>query len=269
MADTPTSVDGDLRLDRVGSVAHVVLNRAAVHNAFNDALIASLTTAFLELDRDRSVRVVVLRGEGRSFCAGADLGWMGSMVQYDEADNKRDSLELAGMYETIDRCSKPVIAQVQGAAIGGGCGLACVSDIVVCGPRARFALSEVRLGLAPAVIAPYVVRKIGSSQARWLFLTGERIGPQRAFEIGMAHKLVDEEAALDKAVETVIQDLLRGGPAAQAACKQLARQADRWVNPAERTAGIIAGLRVGVEGQEGMLAFLEKRSPAWQGEGES
>lgn len=260
----------DLLIERTGPVAHVILNRPAVHNAFNDGLIGALTDGFARLDVDDDVRVVVLQGEGRSFCAGADLAWMRSMVHYDETANRRDSLELARMYETIDRCSKPVVARVQGAAIGGGCGLAAVCDIVICGPRARFGLSEVRLGLAPAVIAPYVVRKLGPSRSRWLFLTGERFGPQKALEFGFAHKAVDrEDGSLDGAVADTIQQLLRGGPNAQAACKVLGREADLWSDPAERTAGIIAGLRVGAEGQEGMRAFLDKRAPNWHpGEGQ-
>lgn len=252
-----------LLVDIDGAVARVVLNRPAVHNAFDDALIDALVTTFERLGSDETVRVIVLEGAGRSFCAGADLSWMKSMVGYDEAANRADSLRLAGMYATLDRCPKPVIGKVQGAAIGGGCGLVAVCDVVVAGPRARFALSEVRLGLAPAVIAPYVVRKIGTTRARELFLTGQRIDPMEAKQYGLVHRLVGSEDGLDGSVALVASMMLQGSASALAACKELAREADQWVDPAERTASIIAALRVGEEGQEGMRAFLEKRKPAW------
>ena len=253
-----------LTLELAGGVARVTMNRPEVHNAFNDTLIAEFLQTFRLLESDPAVRVVVLAGAGRSFCAGADLAWMKSMARYDEAANRKDSLGLAQMYARLDAFEKPLVARVQGAAIGGGCGLVAVCDIVVAGPRARFALSEVRLGMAPAVISPFVVRKIGSSKARELFLTGDRIGPEEAKACGLVHRLVDDEDALDAAIDTVLESLLQGGPRALAACKLLAREADTWSEPLERTASLIAALRVGEEGQEGMRAFLEKRTPGWR-----
>jgi len=252
-----------LIVERDGPVARVTLDRPDVHNAFNEELIARLSDAIETISRNDDVRVIVLGGSGRSFSAGADLNWMGSMVDADEATNRADSLKLAAMYAAIDSCEKPVVGRVQGAAIGGGCGLVAVCDIVVAGPRARFALSEVRLGLAPAVIAPFVVRKIGTSRARELFLTGQRIDPMEAKQYGLVHRICGREDDLDSAVKKVSDALLKGGPRAQAACKLLAREADQWVDPGERTAGIIAALRVGAEGQEGMRAFLEKRTPSY------
>ncbi len=252
-----------LLVERDGPVARVTIDRPTVHNAFNDELIRQLTQTFEQLGGKPEVRVIVLAGSGRSFCAGADLNWMGSMVDYDEAANRADSLEIAAMYAAIDRCEKPVVGRVQGAAIGGGCGLVAVCDIVVAGPRARFGLSEVRLGLAPAVIAPYVVRKIGTSRARELFLTGQRIDPMEAKQYGLIHRICGSEDGLDSGIQRVVDALLKGGPKALAACKLLAREADLWADPAERTASIIAGLRVGAEGQEGIRAFLAKRAPSW------
>jgi methylglutaconyl-CoA hydratase len=258
-----------LLIEQDDGVARVTLNRPDVHNAFNDVLIGTLTETFRALSSDDSVRVIVLAGAGRSFCAGADLNWMRSMAGYDEETNRQDSLRLAALFATIDQCPKPVIGRVQGAAVGGGVGLVAVCDIVIVGPRARFALSEVRLGLAPAVIAPYVVRKIGTTRARELFLTGARIDPMEAKQYGLAHRIVGREDDLDSSVRYVCRDLLKGGPKALAACKQLAREADLWLatgtreTTAEKTASIIAGLRVGDEGQEGMASFFEKRSPSW------
>ena len=232
-----------LVVERTGPVAHVILNRPLVHNAFNEALLTQLIEAFEALEVDDDVRVVVLQGEGRSFCAGADLEWMKSMAACDEATNREGALRLGRLFRIIDACQKPVVARVQGAAIGGGCGLVAVCDIVVCGPRARFGFGEVRLGLAPAVISPFVVRKIGSSQARRYFLTGERIGPEEAARIGLAHVVVGrEDGALDGAVADVTGRLLRGGPKAIAACKQLARQADLFEDADERFASIIAAV---------------------------
>lgn len=247
-----------------GDVATLMLSRPEIHNAFDDELIGLLSSTLTRLETDDSVRVVVLAGAGRSFCAGADLNWMRSMVEYTEEDNRRDSLRLAALYEQIDTFPKPVVARVQGAAIGGGCGLVATADIVVAGPRARFALSEVRLGLAPAVISPFVVRKIGTSRAREMFLTGRRIRPDEALRYGLIHEVVEDENALDAAVSRWVDMLMLGGPHALAACKTLAREADQWESPRDRTATMIAQLRTGAEGQGGMRAFLQKSPPPWQ-----
>ena len=246
-----------------GEVATLTLSRPEIHNAFDDELIGLLSDTLHRLKDDASVRVIVLAGAGRSFCAGADLNWMRSMVEYTEEANRLDSLRLAGLYEQIDSFPKPVVARVQGAAIGGGCGLVAVADIVVAGPRARFALSEVRLGLAPAVISPFVVRKIGTSRAREMFLTGRRIRPDEALRYGLIHDVVEDEAELDSAVGRWVDMLMLGGPNALAACKTLAKHADQWEAPQERTATMIAQLRTGPEGQGGMRAFLQKSAPPW------
>lgn len=270
MTNPNSAPDADvLVVERTGGVARVTLNRPAVHNAFNGALLEALGAAFADLSSDSTVRVIVLAGAGRSFCAGADLAWMRGMVALDELANRAGALRMARMFRAIDACPKPVVARVQGAAIGGGCGLVSAADIVVCGPRARFQLSEVRLGMAPAVISPFVVRKIGSSRARRLFLTGERIRPDVAERWGLVHEVVAEEEALDAAVQQIVDHLLKGGPEALAVCKTLAREADLWPEPDERTSALIAGLRASDEGQEGMRAFLEKRAPRWVDGGEA
>ncbi len=253
----------DVLLAVDAGVARVTMNRPDRHNAFDDALIRALLATFDELARRDDVRVVVLAGAGPSFCAGADLQWMRATAQVDEAQNRADALELQRLFATLDGLEKPVVARVQGPAIGGGCGLVACADIVVAGPRARLGLSEVRLGLAPAVISPFVVRKVGSSRARELFLTGDRIDGETARLYGLVHRLVTDEAELDAAVEGVVQSLLKGGPKALAASKELARFADQWEEPAARTSALIARLRTSPEGQEGMRAFFERRPPAW------
>ncbi|MFT5430786.1 MAG: methylglutaconyl-CoA hydratase [Myxococcota bacterium] len=246
-----------------GGVARITMNRPEVHNAFDADLIGALEAAFVACADDPSVRAIVLAGAGRSFSAGGDLKWMKSMIGRDGAANREDSLGLARMFTTIDDCPKPVVARIQGAALGGGVGLTAACDIVVAGPRALFGLSEVRLGLAPAVISPFVVRKIGSSKARELFLTGDRFGPEEAQRCGLVHRIVGDEAELDGAVDVVLASVLKGGPQALAACKELAKFADVWEEPAERTTAMIARLRISEEGQEGMRSFLMKRKPSW------
>ncbi|MEC8023806.1 MAG: enoyl-CoA hydratase-related protein [Myxococcota bacterium] len=252
-----------LTVNQAGGVVTLMLSRPEIHNAFDDELITQISNALEVIRDDASARVLVLAGAGRSFCAGADLNWMRSMVEYSEESNRQDSIRLAQLYECIDEFPKPVVARVQGAAIGGGCGLVATADIVVAGPRARFALSEVRLGLAPAVISPFVTRKIGTSRAREMFLTGRRIRPDEALRYGLIHEVVSDEALLDDAVTKWVKMLLLGGPDALAACKVLAREADQWDAPRARTAAMIARLRTGNEGQSGMRAFLNKAAPPW------
>ena len=247
-----------LSVIREGGVARVTLDRPEVHNAFNGDLIRSLAAAFHELAHDDAVRVVVLAGAGRSFSAGADLAWMRSAATLDAAQNAANALELAGVFEAIDVCPKPVVGRVHGAAVGGGVGLVACCDVVVAGPRARFRLSEVRLGMAPAVISPYVVAKVGSSRARALFITGDWMDAAQALDAGLVHRLVAEEDALDGAVDAAVQSCLAGGPRALAACKTLAREVLSWPDARERTARMIAELRVGPEAQARMAAFLEK-----------
>jgi methylglutaconyl-CoA hydratase len=248
-------------------VATVVLSRPDSHNALNAALIEELTRCFEEISDDDGVRVVVLAGEGRSFCAGADIGYMRETATFSYEENLEDARRLAMMYWTIDECPKPLVARVQGAAMGGGAGLVAVADVVVTDAEAWFAFSEVRLGIAPASISPFVVRKIGPSHARSLFLTGERFDAERAHEIGLVHRVVSREG-LDAAVEQKVGELLQGGPVAQATIKALLRRLET-TEPMEApglTARVISELRTGEEGQEGLAAFLEKREPGWRTE---
>jgi methylglutaconyl-CoA hydratase len=248
-------------------VATVVLSRPDSHNALNAALIEELTRCFEEISDDDGVRVVVLAGEGRSFCAGADIGYMRETATFSYEENLEDARRLAMMYWTIDECPKPLVARVQGAAMGGGAGLVAVADVVVTDAEAWFAFSEVRLGIAPASISPFVVRKIGPSHARSLFVTGERFDAERAHEIGLVHRVVSREG-LDAAVEQKVGELLQGGPVAQATIKALLRRLET-TEPMEApglTARVISELRTGEEGQEGLAAFLEKREPGWRTE---
>jgi methylglutaconyl-CoA hydratase len=249
-----------------GSVATVTLGRPEARNALNAALIGEVTRCFEELAEDESVRVVVLTGEGPSFCAGADVGYMRDTASFSYEENLEDARRLADMFLAVDDLPKPVVARVRGAAIGGGAGLVAAADLAVAEEGARFAFSEVRLGIAPATIAPFVVRKIGFSRARALFLTGERFGADLAREIGLVHEVVPE-GELDAAVERVAAQLLQGGPAGQAAIKEALRQVEA-TEPMEALGimtQLIAELRIGEEGQEGLGAFLEKREPFWRG----
>src|ERR671911_711158 len=206
-----------------GAVTTVTLARPDSHNALNAALIEELTRCFGEISDDDGVRVVVLAGEGRSFCAGADIGYMRETANFAYEENLEDARRLAMMFWIIEECPKPVVAKVQGAAMGGGAGLVAVADVVVADSEARFSFSEVRLGIAPATIAPFVVRKIGASHARSLFLTGQRFGAERAREIGLVHKVVPR-AGLDEAVKENVGELLRGGPVPQPTLKALLRR---------------------------------------------
>lgn len=256
-----------LRIERHGPLARVWMCRPERHNAFDEALIAALAEAFDELGRDPAIRVVVLGGRGRSFSAGADLAWMRRAAAYDEAANRADARAFAQMLKTLDECPKPVVARVQGAALGGGTGLVAACDIAIASERATFGTTEVRLGIMPAVISPFVLRAIGPRQARRLFLTGERIDAARALAIGLVHEVVPE-AELDARIDAVVADLLEGGPEAQAATKELIRlvlsmpQGGSLLT--EATVGAIATRRASAEGREGIAAFLEKRAPAWR-----
>jgi methylglutaconyl-CoA hydratase len=256
-----------LRVARSGPLATVTMNRPDSHNALNADLIEALTRCFEELAEDQETRVVVLSGEGRSFCAGADIGYMRETVGLSYEENLEDARRLAMMFWTIDECPKPVVAKVLGAAMGGGAGLLAVADVVVADSEARFAFSEVRLGIGPATIAPFVVRKIGTSHARSLFLTGERFDAERAREIGLVYRIVSRDG-LDEAVEEKVGELLEGGPVAQATIKGLLRRLETTepMDAPGLTARVISELRTGEEGQEGLAAFLEKREPGWRRE---
>jgi methylglutaconyl-CoA hydratase len=253
-----------LSVSQAGKVATVTLNRPEVRNAFNAELIARLHEAFTALAADDGVRVIVLTGVGEVFSAGADIHWMQESISFTREENIQDARAVAAMWEAIDRCPKPVIARVNGAAFGGGVGLVACADIAVAVEGARFAFSEVRLGIVPATIAPFVLRKIGPSHARALFLTGERFDAARAREIGLVHHVVPA-AELDAAVRRQVEMLLQGGPDALAAAKELVQELPGMTPGEQRdyTAAMIADRRTSPEGQEGLSVFLARRSPSW------
>jgi methylglutaconyl-CoA hydratase len=256
--------DQVLRLTRDGGRATVTLQRPAIRNAFNAALIAALRETFIDLARDERVRVVVLDGEGPAFCAGADIAWMRDALALSQAENLRDAEAFSEMYRAIDRCPKPVIAKVHGAVIAGGIGLCAVADVVVAHEETQFAFSETKLGIIPAVISPFVLAKIGVSHARRLFLTGERFDAQRAQAIGLVHEVVHGDA-LEGTVDAIVEEFASAGPAAVAAAKGLIAEvrAVSYEESRALTAQAIAARRVSPEGQEGLRAFLERRSADW------
>ncbi|WP_290525056.1 enoyl-CoA hydratase/isomerase family protein [Alcanivorax sp.] len=247
-------------------VARITLDNPDKRNAFDDRIIASLTEAFETVGSDDSVRVVVLQAAGKHFSAGADLNWMRAMGKLDARQNQDDALRLARLMQGIDQCPKPVIARVQGAAFGGALGLICAADMAVAADNARFCLSEVKLGIIPAVISPYVVRALGPRQANRYFMTAEVIPAQRAMQLGIAHEVVPE-AQLDESVDQLVSALLSGGPQAQIEARNLIERVKTGaIDQAmlNDTAERIARLRTGSEGQEGLSAFLEKRTPNWR-----
>lgn len=248
-----------------GRIALVTLRRPQVHNAFNTQLMQELLAAFTELRSNEHLHGVVLTGEGPSFSAGADLTMMQSAINSSREENVAEALRLADLLEAINTFPCPVLARVNGTAMGGGVGLVAVCDIAIAAESARFAFSEVKLGIAPAVISPYVIRKIGESYARVLFVTGERFSASRAKNIGLVHAVVPPEQ-LDDAVQKALRELLSSAPRAIRTCKELALSVAS-MSPTEArtyTAEMIARLRVSDEGQEGLRAFLEKREPAWR-----
>jgi methylglutaconyl-CoA hydratase len=241
-----------LRVENDGPLLRVTLNRPEVRNAFNDELIAELHKTFTSI-RIGETRVVVLAGEGDAFCAGGDLQWMKKAAEYTEEQNYEDALKLANLFQAMVNCPAVVIARVQGAAFGGGCGLVSASDVAVAGEKALFAFSEVRLGLVPATISPFVIPKIGQGHARALFATGEAFGAEHALRIGLVHDVAEDlDAAIDKKIKTI----LAAGPHAAARAKALG-----WNEPLEleTAARLLASVRAGDEGKEGVAAFLEKR----------
>ena len=259
-----------LRLERSGPgdvVAHVTLTRPDVHNAFNATLIAELRAAFTGIAREspKDLRAVVLKGDGPSFCAGADVAWMRAATSLDVEGNEQDAMAMADMFEAIDTCPAPVIARVHGAALGGGMGLCAVSDLVIAESGTRFGFTETRLGILPAVIAPFVVAKIGESHARALFPGGRRFDAVRAQRIGLVHEVVEGAAALDEAVDTAIGDVLAAGPTAARAAKAIVREVRGLGHGSAKwhTARVIARQRTSEEAQEGFRAFDEQRHPAW------
>jgi|SRR6476469_8631943 len=251
-------------------VATVTLNRPEIHNAFDEALIAKLTETFVALDDDGDVRIVVLAGAGRSFCAGADLNWMKRMAAFGQDENLRDATALAAMLRALYALSKPTIARVHGAAYGGGVGLIAACDIAVAVPEATFALTEAKLGLIPATIGPYVIEAIGARQARRYFLTAERFDAAEALRIGLVHE-VAASPQLDTRIGDLVGALRVAGPSAQLECKALIRGVAHRPIDADvisGTAGHIAAVRASPEGKEGVAAFLGKRRPAWLNDAE-
>jgi methylglutaconyl-CoA hydratase len=284
-----------IKIEQRGQVAWVILNRPEVRNAFNNVMIAEIAEAFRDINQSYgargsqqavtpnstggmlpdsgeagrgkhvdALRVVVVTGEGAAFCAGADLKWMGGVLKYSYEENLEDSLKLAEMFHLMFTCPLPTIARVNGPAIGGGCGIAAVCDIVIASEQAVFSLSEVKLGLVPACISPYVIRRMGDKNCREFFLTGERLTAQKALAAGLANQVVPPEK-LNNAVNSRVEQLLSSGPNALAMCKELLEKAPDVPEPdvGKYTAEIIARLRMGDEGQEGMKAFFEKRKPKW------
>ncbi|HET7369319.1 MAG TPA: enoyl-CoA hydratase-related protein [Gammaproteobacteria bacterium] len=252
-------------------IATLTLNRPRIHNAFDDTLIAQLTEHLSELDSRNDIRAVILTGAGKSFSAGADLNWMRGMAAASEEDNRDDSLRLAKLMRTLNFLSKPTIARVNGAAYGGGVGLVACCDIAIGVEGAKFALSEVKLGLAPAVIAPYVVAAIGVRHARRLFITGEVFSASEAARLGLLHRSVPPNE-FDDAVDRALHLIGKGGSTAQHECKRLAlAMGDMTPEAAEHidaaNAELIARLRVSEEGQAGLTAFLDKQPPPWVTEG--
>src|SRR5262245_43539008 len=254
-----------LRIDINKNVASVVLDRPDIHNAFNDELVQRITDAFTELGQRNDVRVIVLRANGKSFCAGADLNWMKRMVQYSYEENLKDARAVGRMFLAIAKCPKPVIARVHGAALGGGAGLVAACDIGIAIESVQFGFTEVKLGIVPAIISPFVIAKIGPGRAREFFITGERFLAPVALTIGLIQHVASHELALDALVDSKISQILTSAPGAVAAAKELVFgvAAQHLAQSLECAAQSIARARASVEGQAGMKAFLERQRPPW------
>lgn len=255
-------------LDSQG-VLHVILNRPEVRNAFNPDVMDDLAHAFgVEALKD-SVKAIVLRGSGSTFCAGGDLNWMKKAVDYTYEENLADTRKLSQMFALMNECPKPVIGAIQGAAIGGGVGLVSVCDIAIASAETQFSLSEVRLGIVPACIGPFVIAKIGASQARRFFMSAERFKAQEAKEIGLIHQVVQDSNELEKSVQSFLKMILQCSPNALSVAKRLVldlswpERRAQFPNYVEYISKTLADLRISAEGQEGVRAFLEKRQPSW------
>lgn len=254
-----------IEIERSGPIATLWLNRPDVHNAFDEHLIQDITTGLKLLDADNDIRIVVVAGRGKSFCAGGDLSWMRRMAGYSEAENLEDASRLAEMLRVLSLMSKPTIARVHGTAMAGGTGIVAACDIAVANTDASFGTSEVRFGLLPATISPYVIRAIGVRAAQRYFLTGERIDAETARALGLVHILCVNND-LDARIAQIANTLLAGAPGAQKACKELIDEVvDNPLNAdlISKTCVRIANARAGAEAREGMRAFFEKRKPLW------
>jgi methylglutaconyl-CoA hydratase len=245
-------------------VAKVILNRPEVHNAFNDVMIKELIEAFKSIEKKPKIRVVILTGEGKSYCAGADINWIRKTKGYSFEENFNDFIKLSELLYIIYSLPKPVIGRINGTAIGGGTGFVAICDIAISSLQAKFGFSEVKIGLIPACISPYVVKKCGEGKVRELFLTGERITAEKALNIGLVNKVVPHEE-LDSAIDELVKQLLSGGPNALRMCKELLKEIPNLsLEEAKKyTAQLLTELRLSPEGQEGTTAFLEKRKPNW------
>lgn len=253
-----------LSVERDGDFVRLTLNRPDVRNAFNGAMVAELTDWATRTAQDSGVRAVVVSGAGPTFCAGGDLAWMARTAEFSFEENVEDAMAASRMFAAIDSLPVPVVARIHGGALGGGAGLAAVCDVVVAERDAVFGFTEVKLGIVPAVIAPFVLAKIGRSAARELFLTGRRFSAQHALEIGLVHTIVDR-TDLDSTVSAVLAEIAAAGPQAIAAAKSLI--GDVWGRSREESMALttrtLAERRASAEGQEGLRAFLEKRKPGW------
>lgn len=253
-----------LRFETNNRIARITFSRPEVHNAFHSGVIKEMRQVFAEIAMNTDIRAVVITGEGKSFCAGADLNWMKAVAEYKFDQNLTESNELAELFNDMYTCTRPIIGRINGAAIGGGAGFVAVCDIAVGAQSAVVSFSEVKIGLVPACIGPYVIKKIGEGRARELFITGERLTADRAKEVGLLNTVVPD-ADLDKAINALVQQILTSGPNAISMAKELVSKVPA-MNAAEYkpfTAEMIAKLRNSAEGQEGMAAFLAKRKPHW------
>ncbi|SYZ73637.1 Enoyl-CoA hydratase/carnithine racemase [Candidatus Zixiibacteriota bacterium] len=248
-------------------VAGITFCRPEVHNAFNDTVIYEMTDLFTQLSKSKSIRAVVLSGEGKSFCAGADLNWMKKVITQSFEENLKEATALADLFALIYNFPCPVIGKINGAAIGGGVGFVAVCDIAIAAESAKFSFSEVKIGLVPACIGPYVVKKIGEGKAREFFITGERMNSEKAFQAGLINRFVADDK-LDDAIEDLLKTIKSSGPEAVGVAKKLVSAVPNMTEAEYKpyTAEMIARLRISSEGQEGMNAFLEKRKPKWAGE---
>ncbi len=250
-------------------VLTVTLNRPQVRNAFNEVLIAELTRVFEAHARDPKIKIVLLKGEGQTFCAGGDLNWMKNSIEFTPKQNLKDTSALAHLFGLMNTYPKPVVGAIHGAALGGGVGLVSICDIAIATSDTIFSLSEVRLGLIPACIAPFVISKIGASHARALFISAERFGAEKAKEIGLVHQVVTDQVALESAVNSTLANMLQCGPLAMSNAKKIVldlswpERRRNQKDPLVYVAKVLADLRVTKEAQEGVKAFLEKRKPSW------
>ena len=253
-----------LTYERKRKIGRITFSRPEIHNAFNSKMIEELYSLFERIKRDKGLRVVVITGEGKSFCAGADLNWMRAVKDYDYERNFSESMKLAEVFHMIYTCPKPVIGRINGAAIGGGTGFVAVCDITIASSLAVFSFSEVKIGLVPACISPYVIKKVGEGKTREFFLTGERLTADQAYHSGLVNRVVEPDQ-LDDEVDAMAQQILSSGPEALKCCKNLlSTVAQLEMQEAKiHTAKVIANLRKSDEGQEGMDAFLNKRKPNW------